>query len=488
MRPAFGRDLQLDVVRHAIARRTPQRLHLPYSATVVCENELSHVESGKSFMRSFIITPDGESQRTTVGTYADWQLRYATVSIAFCYRDRLDVRRLRDALTHVLVDFPAYAGRLRVDASTLRIEHGGGGALLELAASSASFEALAALAERGDARVLCPSISPRRVINGSGPLLATRLTETTDGCVLGVTWHHSVGDLQSTMQLLRAWSKAYANAAHDAPPPVFDRAQYLEQRMPDPASAVSTLRLCSASEVFSLVPLLMQHKTRTDFEFSWDELAELQQWGMRDGRHEFVSPCDALCAHAFSVLRALSPERPLGRLVVGVNYRKRVGLPANLLGNMVSTLTVNVEPEGDAVAIASDLRAKLVAYASEHADYHATCRFLNQHQGRFERMRTVPNLIDTRGGTWIVTNWSNFGLYDLDFEGAAPALFCSLTEAPLPLMTNLFERPNRRGLTLSMHLPEVLARRADSAEGRVRMHTRPVYDRYTMIGQHDAYS
>jgi hypothetical protein len=311
-----------------------------------------------------------------------------------------------------------------------------------------------------------------------------RLTETTDGSVLGVTWHHSVGDLQSTMQLLRAWSKAYANAAHDAPPPVLDRAQYLEARLPDPANAVSTLRLCSVGEIFSLVPLLMQRKTRTDFEFSWDELAELQQWGMRDGQVGFVSPCDALCAHAFSVLRSLSPERPLVRLVVGVNYRKRVGLPANLLGNMVSPLTVNVEPDDYAAMAASDLRAKLVSYASQHADYHATRRFLDEHPGRFERVRTLPNLVDTSGGTWIVSNWSNFGVYELDFDGVEPALFCSLTEAPLPLMTNLFERPGRGGLTLSMHLPELLARRVGSPEGRTRMHTRRLA---TTMEQHNAY-
>ncbi|HEY2733288.1 MAG TPA: acyltransferase [Polyangiales bacterium] len=435
-------------------------------------------------MSSYIIEPSRECEGATAGTYADWQLRYATVSIAFCYRTRLDQRRLRAALTHVLSDFPEYAGRLRVDTSTLHIEHGGDGASFECSASSASFESLADTAERSDALVLCPSISPGRALRGSGPLLAVRLTETSDGSVLGVTWHHAVGDLQSTMLLLRAWSKAYANAAHDAPAPVRDRAQYLEERLPDPAAAVSTLRVCSVAEIFSIVPLLAQRKVRTDFEFSWDELAELQRSCMGGGQAGFVSPSDALCARAFSVLRELSPGR-LARLVIGVNYRKRVGLPANLLGNMVSALSVNVAPTSDAASVASELRAKLIAYASQHADYHATRRFLDQHRKRFERARTVPNLVDPSGSTWIVSNWSNFGIYDLEFDGVAPALFCSLTEAPLPMMTNLFERPGRSGLTLSMHLPEQLARRLGSREGRARMHR---HRSATAMEQHDAYS
>jgi hypothetical protein len=394
-------------------------------------------------------------------------MRYAAVSIAFCYNQRLDVARLRDALSQVLSDFPVYAGRIRSSPGALQIEHVGRGAVLEVAASSEPFDTLATTANQGRGDLLCPVLSTRRALSGRGPLLSARLTETADGSVLGVTWHHLVGDFHSTMQLLRAWSQAYTNSGYDAPAFVLDRPQYLEARVPDPANAVSALRLCSASEMLSMLRFMMQRKRRVDIDFGWDELAQLQHAAMREG---YVTPNDALCAHAFSVLRALAPARPVARLGLTVNYRKRLGLPANLVGNMLSALVMDIDARADMAAIAGALRARLNVYASEHADYHATRRFLDRHPSRFQRMRIVPQVGDPSGSTWCVTHWTDFGVYDLAFDGAAPALFCSLSAAPMPLMANLFERPQRRGITLSLHLPEALARQMDSPEGRARMH------------------
>jgi len=421
---------------------------------------------------SCIVKPESDLQSATLCTYADWQSRHGTVSFAFCYRHRLDAERLRDALQQVLTDFPDYAGRLRMDRGALLIEHGRGGAAFEVAASSESYETLTATAQLGKDRVVCPPMSTRRTLSGRDPLLAVRLTETSDGCVLGVTWHHSVGDLASTMHLLDAWSKAYANAAYDAPPHLVDRVQYLDQHMPDPEGAVSAMRLISAGEVCSLLPFILRRKVRTDFEFSWDQLEQLQRWAARGG---FVSVSDGLCAHAAAVLHELAPERPVKQLALAVNYRKRVGLPKNVQGNLISTITVDLTAaSSDAARVATELRTRLNDYGSRHADYHATRRFLAEHPGSFARARVVPSLVDAKGGTWIVSNFTNYGVYDLAFDGATPALWCVLTDAPLPLMSVIFERPNRAGITLSMQLPEALAQRAASPEGRARMQRMPL--------------
>jgi hypothetical protein len=298
-----------------------------------------------------------------------------------------------------------------------------------------------------------------------------RLTETTDGCILGVTWHHSVGELASTLQLMLAWSKAYSHDSYDAPPVVLDRAKYLDEHMPDPTTAISAMRLISGGELFSLIPFVLQKRQRVDYDFSWDQLEQLQAWAKRDA---YVGPFDALCAHASGVLRQLYPERPVEQLALAVNYRKRVGLPANIIGNMISTVTVGLAPkDNDSSSVAHELREKLSTYASAHADYHATQRFLNEHPGRFERMRVVPSLVDPRGTTWIVTNVAGAGVYDVGFDGVTPSLWCVLTDAPLPLMTAIFDRPNRSGITLSMQLPLALAKRATAPEARTLMTTPP---------------
>jgi hypothetical protein len=82
----------------------------------------------------------------------------------------------------------------------------------------------------------------------------------------------------------------------------------------------------------------------------------------------------------------------------------------------------------------------------------------------------MPTFVEGTGRTWLVSNWSNFGVYEIAFDGATPAQFCSLTRAPFPWMTNIFESPNRSGITLSMHLPEAFAARVDSAQWQARMH------------------
>jgi hypothetical protein len=367
----------------------------------------------------------------------------------------------------VLSDYQDYAGRIRMDGSTMCIEHGDQGVQFEVATSSEPYEALRVQAELGKDRTVCPPMSRRRTLHGREPLLMIRLTETSDGCILGVTWHHSVGDLASTLHFMFAWSKAYSDEPYEAPPLVLDRARYLDEHMPDPATAVSAMRLVRGVELFALVPFILQKRQRVDFDFGWDQLQQLQDWAKRD---VYVGPYDALCAHVSGVLRRLQPERPVEQLALAVNYRKRVGLPANIIGNMISTVTVDLAPKGDdSSEVAHALREKLSNYASAHSDYHATRRFLNDHAGSFQRMRVVPTLVDPTGSTWIVTNVAGAGVYDVVFGGVTPALWCVLTDAPLPLMTAIFDRPNRSGITLSMQLPHPLAARATTAEARKLM-------------------
>jgi len=418
-------------------------------------------------MQTYLISPDRVSDCTTTCTYADWQSRHGTVSIAFCYQQRLDRERLRASLASVLSDYQDFAGRIRMDGSTMYIDHGAQGVQLQFATSTEPYGVLTAEAARGSDRVVCPPMSRRRTLRGLDPLLMVRVTDTPDGCVMGVTWHHSVGELASALQLMLAWAKAYSHEPYEAPPVVLDRAKYLDEHMPDPSSAVSAMRLITMGELFSLIPFVLQKRERVDFDFGWDQLEQFQAWARRD---QYVGPFDALCAHVSSVLRELAPERPVKQLALAVNYRKRVGLPANIIGNLISTVTVGLAPEdNDSSSVAQALREKLSSYASAHADYHATRRFLDAHAGRFQRMRVVPSLVDPTGSTWVVTNVAGAGVYDVAFDDVTPALWCLLTDAPLPLMTAIFDRPNRAGITLSMQLPRALARRADSAEARDRM-------------------
>lgn len=152
----------------------------------------------------------------------------------FVYPDKLDAARLRDALASVLDDFPQYAGRLVPHGVGLTIQHDTGAALFETERSDASLESLRADVSAGNTRRLEPGVSLLRIAAAREALLAVRLTEARDGCVLAVKWNHSVGDMQSTMLLMRAWADAYAGRAWPKPILLRDRDAYLRAVMPDP--------------------------------------------------------------------------------------------------------------------------------------------------------------------------------------------------------------------------------------------------------------
>jgi NRPS condensation-like uncharacterized protein len=192
-----------------------------------------------SVMKSFSVQSTRPSYGSTICSYPDWAMRDMAVSMGFCYPERLDSERLRETLAQVLSDFPDYAGRFRASRETLVIDHSHRGVVFEVAKSPKSFATLMEDASRqSSGSVLCPVMSARRAIQGKAPLFAARITETSDGCVLGVTWHHSVGDLASPLEVLNAWARAYGNTEYEVPEPVADRGHRLRGRRDRSASRV----------------------------------------------------------------------------------------------------------------------------------------------------------------------------------------------------------------------------------------------------------
>jgi hypothetical protein len=81
-------------------------------------------------------------------------------------------------------------------------------------------------------------------------------------------------------------------------------------------------------------------------------------------------------------------------------------------------------------------------------------------------------MFDANRGTWFCTNTTGSGISDLAFGGVAPEQFSALTDAPVPLFAVVLDRPKQRGVTMSLHLPEALAKRLESPEGQALMHSR----------------
>ena len=68
---------------------------------------------------------------------------------------------------------------------------------------------------------------------GWGPLCKVRVTHLADDATaIGFSWHHPIGDMQTSMHFMNAWAAAAADKPLAAPVIVEDRAAYLDEHPP----------------------------------------------------------------------------------------------------------------------------------------------------------------------------------------------------------------------------------------------------------------
>jgi hypothetical protein len=179
---------------------------------------------------------------------------------------------------------------------------------------------------------------------------------------------------------------------------------------------------------------------------------------------------DALWAYVFSAIRRLSSQNDAVQLGVMLNRRKRTGLPANLLGNLLGAVSVRVHPTDEAPQLSAALRSAIRDYASTRVGYHATLSWAAKHARAHERMRYVPATYRFAHGDMNVSSVQNCGLYDLMFGRQSPTLFWGLPSEKPFWWGTAFESPGptreRSGRVVSLWLPAKLGARLASGEGR----------------------
>jgi hypothetical protein len=148
--------------------------------------------------------------------------------------------------------------------------------LLERAESSGAIAEVEAFTRAGMAQSLDPKLSHLRVLLGREVLLGARHTQARDGSVLAVTWDHALGDMRTTMLLMRAWAAAYEDSRHEPPAAISDRDVYLREHIPDPPAARSAVRLTSWSTVARSTGWLLRPGTCVNLEYSPTTLQVVQ--------------------------------------------------------------------------------------------------------------------------------------------------------------------------------------------------------------------
>jgi hypothetical protein len=208
-------------------------------------------------------------------------------------------------------------------------------------------------------------------------------------------------------------------------------------------------------------------KQRTlSFYFGDDEIAR-----MRDayGSRMRLSANDVVCAHVSEALMKADPAVDDRTLAIAVDARNRCGLDPMLIGNLITTLNLDLRRGEAARSIAERIRHNVDHFADEHCDMRINQKFLDA-AGTWRAARCVSAAFNPARWNPIVTNWSGFGVYRIQFEDALLSYCTPLMKLPVAGLGALSEGADGRGLVFQISLPPKEFEAMSSPAIRENMH------------------
>lgn len=384
---------------------------------------------------------------------ADVALSNVAIHLLFFFDRLLDTRLLADSFAHALTNLPIFAGRMSLVGGALRIRCRGQGVPFTSASSDRTLaEAIRSVAEdNGD--WLVDLVNGATARWGFGPLCKVRVTHLADNATaISVSVHHAVGDMQTLMFFMNAWSAAAGGKPLSEPVIVEDRAGYLDAHIPAGGAREPGVRCLGLAEAARSLRYLATdgRKQRTlSLYFGDDEITR-----MRDASEDRMrlSANDVVCAHVSEALMNADPTVDRRTLAISVNMRKRCGLDPMLVGNILSALNVDIRRGETGPAIAERIRHGLDHFIDEHCDMRTNQRFLDS-AGRWRGARCVASSFNPVRWNPLITNVSGFGVYRIAFEDTSAAYCAFVMKVPVAGYGSLMEGAEGRGLVFQMTLP-----------------------------------
>jgi hypothetical protein len=375
------------------------------------------------------------------------------VHIVFFFERHLDPRALTRAFAHALTNLPIFAGRLAMNDGRMRIRCEGQGVSFTSVSSGRTLrEAIRSAAQDSGGRLIDP-VNGATARWGWGPLCKVRVTQLADDATaIGLSWHHSIGDMQTAMHFMNAWAAAAADKPLAEPLIVEDRAAYLDEHLPADGALAPGVRCLGLAELARSALYLAKdaRKQRTlSLYFGEDEIAR-----MRDayGNRMRLSANDVVCAHVSEALMKADPAVDRRALAIAVDARNRCGLNPMLIGNIITTLNLDLRRGESASSIAERIRHNLDHFADEHCDMRINQQFLDA-AGAWRAARCVSTAFNPARWNPLVSNWSGFGVYRIQFEDTFTSYCTPLMKLPVAGLGALVEGANGRGLVFHMSLP-----------------------------------
>jgi Transferase family len=392
------------------------------------------------------------------------------IHIVFFFERKLDAEALTRAFAHALADFPIFAGRMAVVDGRMRIRCAGHGVPFTSVSSGRTLRDAIRSTSVDTGLWLVDPVNGATARWGLGPLCKVRVTHLADDATaIGFSWHHAIGDMQTLMHFMNAW----AAAARDEPVPqpliVEDRAAYLDERLPAAGIPEPGVRFLGLAETARSAFYLAKNARRQRTLGLYFGEAEITR--MRDacGSQLRLSANDVVCAHVSEALVNADPAVDRRTLAIVVNARSRCGLDPMLIGNIITTLNVDVQRGEATGSIAERIRHMVDHFADEHCDIRVNQRVLDA-VGAWRAARCVSTAFNPARWNPLVTNLSGVGIYRICFEDTLP-VYCTLVlKVPVAGLGALLDGARGRGLVFQMSLPPREFEAMSSVEVRERLH------------------
>jgi Transferase family len=383
----------------------------------------------------------------------DVVLSNVAIHLVFFFERQLDTRVLNDAFVHALTNLPIFAGRMTLVGGALRIRCRGQGVPFTSVSSDRTLHEAIRSVTKDSGDWLVDPVNGATARWGFGPLCKVRVTHLADDATaIGVSIHHAIGDMQTLMFFMNAWSAAAAGKALPEPVIVENRAAYLDEHLPADGAREPGVRCLGLAETARSLLYLAKdgRKQRTlSLYFGDDEITR-----MRDAYENRMrlSVNDVVCAHVSEALMNADPAVDRRTLAISVNTRNRCGLDPMLVGNILSALNVDIRRGEPARSIAERIRHDVDHFADEHCDMRINQQFLDT-AGKWRGARCVATGFDPVRWNPLVSNWSGFGVYRIQFEDILTSYCTPLMKVPVAGYGSLIEGADGRGLVFQMTLP-----------------------------------
>ncbi len=407
-------------------------------------------------------------------TVIDQFVKELPASLVFFYEKAIDYQVLENSLSTILKDFPIFAGTLKEAKGDLHIDCDNQGVRFSVERHQESCrQVIETLFEKGQREKIIDILKSNRVLKKGDPPCTIKINYLSDGgMALGICWHHSVGDMRTFMSFMEAWSNHTGGKDYPQPILVDDRRGYLLENLKDNGNTTPGVKFLKIGNLLKLVSYIIfkaKDWKMAQFYFTEAELQKSRQdLSQKSGMSLSIN--DTLCARMFSAITRLDPREAERFLGITIDFRSRGHLPDTLLGNIITSLNVKADHKTSPEDLAKKIREHINHYDEKHMDYYSNLRFLEEIGGKKRLGRCLSKAINPMDGCMLITSWSKFGVYDIDFGGEAPFYFTEHGEFPFPWLHGIMDGFGNQGLIFNAILPTKLIDQLTQPESLKEIH------------------